>query len=185
MLFFGEHCQTNTMKTMDHRDLFIALFQVEHAWSSSQELKEPVQSITLKQSNKTGASRINDLSTTTLEIESFSQERFDSNLVKVNQILGDQSYTPICDNVQKADQLLLSRLSHSPADAESLKEDPNQCQSFIQPKHPKNKIGTCSPTKAFDRASTSYKDAEIMVQKLVEFNTRATELNPTILRFDH
>ncbi|KNE99553.1 hypothetical protein PSTG_07267 [Puccinia striiformis f. sp. tritici PST-78] len=129
--------------------------------------------------------KINDLSTTTLEIESFSQERFDSNLVKVNQILGDQSYTPICDNVQKADQLLLSRLSHSPADDESLKEDPNQCQSFIQPKHPKNKIGTCSPTKAFDRASTSYKDAEIMVQKLVEFNTRATELNPTILRFDH
>ncbi|KAH9446082.1 hypothetical protein Pst134EA_023067 [Puccinia striiformis f. sp. tritici] len=117
--------------------------------------------------------KINDLSTTTLEIESFSQERFDSNLVKVNQILGDQSYTPICE------------LSHSPADDESLKEDPNQCQSFIQPKHPKNKIGTCSPTKAFDRASTSYKDAEIMVQKLVEFNTRATELNPTILRFDH
>ncbi|KAI9606195.1 hypothetical protein H4Q26_004570 [Puccinia striiformis f. sp. tritici PST-130] len=62
------------MKTMDHRDLFIALFQVEHAWSSSRELKEPVQSITLKQSNKTGASRINDLSTTTLEIVSEPEE---------------------------------------------------------------------------------------------------------------
>ncbi|POW00125.1 hypothetical protein PSTT_13321 [Puccinia striiformis] len=121
--------------------------------------------------------KINDLSTTTLEIESFSQERFRFEL--------SEKLIEIISNVQKADQLLLSRLSHSPADDESLKEDPNQCQSFIQPKHPKNKIGTCSPTKAFDRASTSYKDAEIMVQKLVEFNTRATELNPTILRFDH
>ncbi|POV97145.1 hypothetical protein PSTT_15243 [Puccinia striiformis] len=310
--------RSKTTTTNDQKDLLITLFQVEHAWASSRELKEQVQSIILKHSDKTGASRvrkhansrltkaihhadrffkntnplsiqslaqvhvhrlymkglldfelnrhnsaldhfsiscvilralgnsidndhikraifnefidelapiirfcsykIND-STTVLDIESFSQDRFDANSVKVNQILGDQSYTPICEfiessksivhelielrwldklipirnpelieivsNVQKADQVLLSRLTQSPTDDDErvLKEELTKRQRFIQTKHPKT--SSTSPSKAYDRALTSYENAESMVQKLVEFNTRAAELNSTIHRFDH